>query len=260
MSMDREFQVLEESIKAAGTAVYKMAQEGFETAHKANQDPVTTADLEADRLLREALLGQCPDTGWLSEETRDNPDRLKCERVWIVDPVDGTKEFVTGIPEFAVSAALVARGEPVLAGVYNPATDELFMAAKGAGATLNGEPIQTRRPLADPPLILASRSEIKRGEWEVFEAAAELKVCGSIAYKMALVAAQRADATFSLGPKNEWDIAAGALLVAETGGYVADKEGRPYVFNQADTLVTSIVATTSAARQHVLDLISSKTR
>ena len=259
MQVKREQEALQQFIRAAGRRILQIAREGFDTEHKANQDPVTTADLAADRILKDGLLGGFPGTGWLSEETRDNPDRLECPRVWIVDPVDGTKEFVTGIPEFSVSVALIEEGAPVLAAVYNPSTDELFLAAKGKGAALNGVPMQSDRPLPDRPRVLASRSEIKRGEWAAFEPLTEVVPCGSIAYKLALVAAGRADATFSLEPKNEWDIAAGVLLVDEAGGHASDKHDRPFLFNRKDTLVDSIVAATANAREKVYDLIARAT-
>lgn len=259
MAWSAELDVLERAIRQAGQAVQTLVAEGFATAHKANQDPVTTADLEANRILHTAFEAHFPDYGWLSEETRDNPSRLQKARVWIVDPVDGTKELVTGIPEYAVSVALVEHGRPVVGAIYNPATDELVIGAQGLGTFYNGRPAFADFPLGEKPVLLASRSEIKRGEFAPFEAVAEVKPMGSIAYKLGLIAAGRADATFSLGPKNEWDIAAGILLVEEAGGYVADQTGRPFVLNQANTLVNGIVATTPAAQPQVLAMIQQMT-
>ncbi len=251
----RERSVLEARIREAGDVILEMQKTGFEVAHKSNADPVTTADLEADRILRESLTAAFPDTGWLSEETRDVPERLAARRVWIVDPIDGTKEFATGIPEYGVSVALVEDGKPVLGAVYNPAVGELYLAETGQGATLNGTPIRADARTRPLPILLASRSEVKRGEWECFEAHATVRICGSIAYKLALIAAGRADGTFSLGPKNEWDIAAGVLLVEEAGGMATDVQRRPFVFNQADTLVDGIVAVSAPARETIWGLI-----
>jgi myo-inositol-1(or 4)-monophosphatase len=252
-------EVLKKYVHQAGQAIFQMAAGGFETAYKANEDPVTTADLKADSILREGLTKDFPDTGWLSEETRDDYSRLDEKMVWIVDPIDGTKEFVSGIPEYAVSVALVENGLPVLAAVYNPAADELFTAAAGKGAWLNGKAINSEHELTEKPTLLASRSEIKRGEFEPFEPFARIRPCGSIAYKLALVAAGMADATFSLGPKNEWDIAAGVLLVNESGGKANNLNGTPFVFNQRTTLVDGIVAATSQAAQPVRMLIEQVT-
>ncbi|RMF88963.1 MAG: 3'(2'),5'-bisphosphate nucleotidase CysQ, partial [Nitrospinota bacterium] len=169
MEWHKEGEVLQEAVIRAGQAVLRLAREGFETARKSNQDPVTTADFTANRILKEMLLDPFPGYGWLSEETRDNPERLGRRRVWIVDPIDGTKEFVGNIPEFAVSVALVEAGKPVLGAVYNPARGELFTAIKGQGAWLNGEQIQANHRLTERPVILASRSEIGRGEFQPFE-------------------------------------------------------------------------------------------
>src|SRR5262249_17965162 len=102
-----------------------------EVRFKSPDQPVTDADLAADRILHEMLLGARPEYGWLSEETRDSPERLGRERLWVVDPIDGTNSFVLGIPEFAVSIGLVDRGRPVIGVVYNPATDELYHAVAG---------------------------------------------------------------------------------------------------------------------------------
>jgi myo-inositol-1(or 4)-monophosphatase len=252
-------EVLKKYVHDAGQAIFQMAAEGFETAYKANEDPVTTADLKADSILREGLLKEFPGTGWLSEETCDDYSRLDKKMVWIVDPIDGTKEFVSGIPEYAVSVALAEHGQPILATVYNPATEELFSAAFGRGAWLNAKAINAEHTLMSKPVLLASRSEIKRGEFEPFESSAKIKQCGSIAYKLALVAAGMADATFSLGPKNEWDIAAGVLLVSESGGNVTDKGGESFTFNQRSTLVDGIVATTKDAFEPVRRLIEQST-
>jgi len=254
-NLKQNLEVVKKYVYQAGQAIFQMATEGFETAYKANEDPVTTADLKADSILREGLTKDFSGTGWLSEETRDDYSRLDKELVWVVDPIDGTKEFVSGIPEYAVSVALVEYGLPVLAVVYNPATEELFAAAHGQGAWLNGKAINAEHALTAKPVLLASRSEIRRGEFEPFEPFAEIRPCGSIAYKLALVAAGIADATFSLGPKNEWDIAAGVLLVSESGGNVTNPSGAPFTFNQRSTLVDGIVATTKRALRPVRMLI-----
>ncbi len=229
-------------MRQAGAAILRIAQGDLGTAHKADRSPVTEADLAADRILREGLLAARPEAGWLSEETVDDPARLANRWVWIVDPIDGTKEYIGGIPEFSISAALVEDGQPVAGAVYNPSRDELFTARLGGGAWCNGQPIRADKPLGARPTVLASRSELKRGEFAPFDVSAEVRPCGSIAYKLALVAAGQADATWSLGPKNEWDIAAGVLLVQAAGGQVSDRDGEPFVFNRPDPLVNGILA------------------
>jgi myo-inositol-1(or 4)-monophosphatase len=216
----------------------------YEIREKGNDNPVTTADLEADRALHRTLLEGAPGTGWLSEETVDSPERLDAQRVWVVDPIDGTKEFIGGIPEFAISIGLAEDGEVILAVLNNPAAGELYWAVRGDGTRLNGEPVRvTERAELDGARILASRSETARGEFEPYRSSLEVQPVGSVAYKLARVAAGRADLTWSLVPKNEWDIAAGCLLIQEAGGAVSDPTGKPFRFNRPDPKVRGIMAT-----------------
>lgn len=260
MTVDFHLHALVKAIQKAGHAVMRVLEEGFETTQKSNRDPVTTADLEANRILKEALTRAFPDYGWLSEETRDDSDRLKKRWVWIVDPIDGTKEFVSGIPEFAISVALVQDGLPILAAVFNPATDELFTAAHGAGAWLNGERIRAKRQIGKRLVILASRTEFDHGHFQPFEALVEVRPVGSVAYKLALTAAGRADGTFSLESKNEWDISAGVLLVKESGGKITDNQGKSFLFNRANPLVSGVLAASADAYNQVQALLQNTPR
>jgi len=242
--MTPRLELAREAALEAGRLVMSYYKDSYEVMEKGANNPVTTADLEADRSLKRMLLDGAPGTGWLSEETADSPQRLTIAEVWVVDPIDGTKEFILGIPEFAISIGLAARGEIVAGIVYNPARNELFLAEKGAGARLNGDPIR----VSDPPSLAgarldASRSECRRGEFEAYAGAFQVREVGSIAYKLARVAAGVTDVTWSLGPKNEWDIAAGVLLVEEAGGRATAPDGEAFRFNQARTKVKGILAT-----------------
>ncbi|MCL6453926.1 MAG: 3'(2'),5'-bisphosphate nucleotidase CysQ [Alicyclobacillus sp.] len=244
---ERELQVAKTAALAAGREILRLSENGFETSYKANEDPLTTADLAANEILRTTLLGTFPDDGWLSEETQDDPARLSRARVWIVDPIDGTKEFVEGVPQYSVSVALAVNGEVVVGVICNPARDELFWAAQGEGAFLNDDPVAAMPAFAGKPAILASRSEVKRGQFDDFMDDFDVTPVGSVAYKLALVSAGSAAGTFSLVPKNEWDIAAGVLLVQEAGGRVVQLDGAPFQFNREDTLVDGIVACSEPA-------------
>ena len=134
-----------EITRAAGEEIMKFYRDSFSVADKAPDNPVTDADLAADKLLRERLSALLPEAGWLSEETVDSKERLQRKLVWVVDPLDGTKEFVMGIPEFTVSVALVDDGLPVLGVIFNPPTGEVYHASKGHGAYLNGKPVAVSR-------------------------------------------------------------------------------------------------------------------
>ncbi len=246
--MVRELEVLEQALHRAGVQVQAVVATGLQTTYKTGDDPLTQADVTANQVLQETLLGAFPGDGWLSEETRDDPGRLTQSRVWVVDPIDGTRELVQGIPEYALSVALVVDGEPCLGGVLNPAKGELFLGVVGEGVTVNGQPVRADHPLGEPPVVLASRSEVQRGEWQRFEGQIERRVVGSIAYKLALVAAGRADATFSLSPKHEWDVAGGVALVVAAGGVVTTVAGQALRFNQMPPRLPNLVATTVAAQ------------
>ncbi|GAG40525.1 unnamed protein product, partial [marine sediment metagenome] len=230
MSLEREMKLVKAAVSEAAEAIMRIAEHGFEADYKADNSPLTAADLEADRILKETLTKNFSDYGWLSEETRDHPSRLECRRVWIVDPIDGTREFTMQIPEYAISVALAERGEPILGVICNPSTGELFEAVRGGGTKLNSQPVSSNHPLGDRPVVEASRSDIEKGRFAAFESLMEIRPCGSIAYKLARLAAGKADSVFSLTPKNEWDIAAGVILVAEAGGKVAGTSGEAFVF------------------------------
>ncbi|NLF64071.1 MAG: 3'(2'),5'-bisphosphate nucleotidase CysQ [Chloroflexi bacterium] len=243
--------------RAAGKAIMQFYQSQYTVADKSPDNPVTDADFAADKLLHEQLLALLPEAGWLSEETADDPARLERRLVWVVDPLDGTKEFVMGIPEFSVSVGLVEDGEPVLAVIYNPPTGELFAAGRGLGVFYNGEPATvSSRDSLQRARVDASRSEVRRGEFEPFDGLFDVNVMGSIAYKLARVAAGQADATWSRGPKHEWDICAGTLLVLEAGGVCVDLDGRPIRFNKSFPKVNGIIADNGLLHEGILRAVT----
>jgi myo-inositol-1(or 4)-monophosphatase len=227
----------------------------IEAQFKVGTDPVTEADRAVDAVLKKNLLRA--GEGWLSEETVDDFTRLDKQRVWVVDPLDGTREFVQGIPEFCVSIAMVENGVPVAGGICNPATDELILGSRDTGVTYNGKPAQpSQRKDLHGALVLASRSEVKRGEWKQFEAAEfNIRPMGSVAYKLGLVAAGRADLTFTLVPKNEWDVAAGAALVESAGGWTLKLDQSPLRCNQKDPLISGLLAGSPFLRDALLAML-----
>src|SRR5438552_3845947 len=171
---------IQAAIEAAKLVFRRFTPGEIAAEYKAGHDPVTEADRELDTVLRRNLLRE--GEGWLSEESADDHSRLLRSRVWVVDPLDGTREFVAGIPEFCVSIALVDGGRPVAGGICNPATDEVFLGSIDSGLTYNGRMARaSQRRTLDGALVLASRSETNRGEWTNFQNATfKVKAMGSV--------------------------------------------------------------------------------
>jgi myo-inositol-1(or 4)-monophosphatase len=233
---------IEAALAAAREVFARFTPGAIETEYKIGHDPVTEADRAVDAVMRKELLRD--GEGWLSEESVDDVSRLSKKYVWVVDPLDGTREFVQGIPEFCVSIGFVEDGKPVAGGICNPATNETIIGAVDAGVLYNGKPARpSQRTTLQGSLILASRSEVKRGEWQQFQSGAyQIRPMGSVAYKLALVAAGLADITFTLTPKNEWDVAAGAALVQSAGGFVATLDNAPLRCNNRNPLLSGLMA------------------
>jgi myo-inositol-1(or 4)-monophosphatase len=218
---------------------------------KAGGDPLTHIDLALDRVLRDSL--QAEGEGWLSEETADDLSRLDTELVWIVDPLDGTREFIDGLPEFCFSVAAVVDGVPIAGGVVNPAAGIRVVGAVGVGVSCNHEPINHFPSLSlEESGVLASRSEVTRGQWDVVEAAGiPVEPMGSVAYKMARVAAGLDHATWTPVPKHEWDVAAGAGLLAAVGGSAVGLDGETLMFNQPRPWFSGVIAVPPGFETHL---------
>ncbi len=218
---------------------------------KSGDDPVTQADLAADRALK-SILPQ-DGFGWLSEETTDDRARLDNSLVWVVDPLDGTREFVQGIPEWCISIGLVENGRAVAGGILNPVTEQLILGGMGQGVRLNGEPVRVREPSSAENLeVLASNSEVKRGEWERFRnEPIRVRPMGSVAYKLGLVAAGLADLTWTPVPKHEWDVAAGVALIEAGGGRTMHRDGSRPRFNNEHPLFPDLLGCPGSLAQEI---------
>ena len=256
-ALARERDVAVEAARAAAAIVCRHYKTDFEVEMKGHDDPLTAADRDSNACIQEAILRAFPTDGWLSEETADSTERLTKRRVWIVDPLDGTKEFTQHIPEFCVCIALVEDGRPIVAVEINPAAERLYCAVRGQGTTVNGEParVSAQRDVAHAE-VLASRSEDRRGEWDVFKRRCRVVLTGSVAFKLAELSTGHGDATFTLTPKNEWDICAGSLLVEEAGGRVTGLDGMPLRFNQPSPLRPGMIASNGLLHDGLLALIA----
>ncbi|MBP8230883.1 3'(2'),5'-bisphosphate nucleotidase CysQ [Rhizorhabdus sp.] len=225
----------------------------FKYWDKVPGSPVCDIDLAADALLRERLMALDPEAGWLSEETVDSAERLNCVRVWVVDPIDGTRDYVRGREGWAVSIALVEGGRPVIGVLDAPARGEHWRAQAGRGAYLNGEPIRASAraslPGARVPADVLARAD------------ADLVTVGkpnSIALRIAMVAADRADLLATLRWGNEWDIAAAALIAQEAGAVVTDAMGRPLRYNSTKGEQFGVLATAPAIHADAVERLSAR--
>jgi len=256
LSRTDDLERIGEALRRAGDVLTRFTPGEIAHRVKSKGDPVTEADEAIDDALRSTL--PRPGEGWLSEETVDDPSRLECARTWIVDPLDGTKEFVQGIPEWCVSVGLIEGDQPVAGGILVPTRGLTIVGSLETGVTVNGESARVRDLGGlDGVAVLASRSEVKRGQWERFSGAPfAVEPMGSVACKMALVAAGLADATWTLVPKNEWDVAGGTALVRAAGGAVWRPDGEPLRFNQPKTLLPGLLATPAGLEQPVRDYLA----
>jgi myo-inositol-1(or 4)-monophosphatase len=246
-SLEEDYALLKTAVRDAGELALTYFRQQILVNRKPDGSEVSEADLAVDTALKLDLHTRRPDYGWLSEESEDDQERLKCRRVWMVDPIDGTNAFLRHLPEWTVSAALVEDGVPVLGAVYNPATKEFFNAMRGKGAFRNDQPIAaSKKATLDGALLIASGGLFKKKIWKEPWPEVNSKWVNSVAYRLALVACGQADATISLSAKSEWDLAAAALIVEEAGGVITDHHGETHRYNRPSPRFPSLVASGKA--------------
>ena len=246
--------LLADAVREAGALALLTFRGALKSWIKGKSSPVTEADLAVDVLLPERLLA-IGDFGWLSEETEDDPSRLQKRHVWVVDPIDGTRAYLAGLPEWAVSAALVSDGRPVVGALYAPVTDELFLSIAGGGATLNGAPIKAS---AGAALAGARFSGAKRRMESLAAVEPRIEVAPrvpSLALRLARVASGALDGTFTAPNSHDWDLAAADLLVHEAGGVLTTLTGESLIYNRPHPVHGALVAAGLARHALLLDLI-----
>jgi myo-inositol-1(or 4)-monophosphatase len=236
--------LIEAAAREAGALALARRGTGYKTWSKGAAGPVTEVDLAIDALLKERLLEARPDYGWLSEETPDNPERLKHAAVFVIDPIDGTQAFIQGAPEFTISIGIVKDGVAWAGAIYNPSTDEMFLGARGSGATYNGAPVSTSTTSELEHAHLIGKEEFFAASkrWPEPWPILRLGFRQSIAYRLGLVANGHFDGVILAGMKHDWDIAAGVAIVCAAGGAVSDTQGAPLVFNKPDPRAPGVVA------------------
>jgi myo-inositol-1(or 4)-monophosphatase len=239
-----------DAVREAGAEVARLRRDGLRYGRKEGWELVSEADIHAAEVLHDRICSAFPDDGWLSEEHQDTAHRLGCERAWIVDPIDGTREYLQGIPEYALSVGLAVAGQPVLGVVYNPATDELF------ASEVNAVPERTNglwKPRYD---VLVGRGEHNYEDIPPLPSGARVHGVGSVAYRLALLAAgEKGDAVLTGYGRMEWDVAAGAALCLAAGLRVTDVLGEPLTFNKPSPHIRGLLVAEPRLHQRIRDHI-----
>jgi len=242
-------------VREAGAMAETTFRGPFKHWTKGASSPVSEADIAIDHFLRERLTRLLPDSGWLSEETEDDPARLGAAQVWVVDPIDGTRAFVTGRTDWAVSVALVEDGRPVVAALFSPLEDGLYLAIAGAGATRDGAPIAASDGSSlDGARIAGPKRRIDWLAKALPAAISEPKVF-SLALRIARVATGNLDVAFAGPDSNDWDLAAADLVLQEAGGALTNLEGRPVLYNRTEVTHGALVAAGRARHDRVIEIM-----
>jgi myo-inositol-1(or 4)-monophosphatase len=246
---------LEASVREAGALALSMFRKPMKHWTKGVSSPVCEADIALDKLLHERLRAVDPAIGWLSEESVDDPARLEARYVWIVDPIDGTRGYIAGSPDWAVSAALVENGRPIAACLFAPARRQLFVATAGRGATLNGAPIAatgaadlTGMRVAGPKNFLERMAPL------VPPLTIEPRL-PSLALRLARVAQGAIDAAIAGANSHDWDLAAADLLVHEAGGALTPFSGKALIYNRPEPRHGMLVAAGAPRHAALLQLL-----
>jgi myo-inositol-1(or 4)-monophosphatase len=234
--------LLRDTVQEAGALALSLFGTELKNWTKGASSPVSEADIRVNDLLESRLRSVTPDYGWLSEETADDEQRLGKRRVWIVDPIDGTRGYLAGREDWCVSVALVEDASPLLAAVFAPASNELFFAARGRGSTRNEVPIHTTAGAElDLSRMAGPKPLLQRLSGSADEIVLHPRI-GSLALRLCRVAQGRLDAAFAGGQSSDWDLAAANLIVHEANGNMTALSGDPILYNRREVVHGVLVA------------------
>ena len=246
-TLEADAKLLFDTVRKAGELGKSLSRANVKKWSKPDGSEVTEADLRINALIAETLRPARPSYGWLSEETPDDAARLARERIWVIDPIDGTRAISQHKDEWCVAAALIERGRPVAAAVYRPMVEEFYSAIAGGGAFLDGVALA----IADSDTLAGNRVSGNRKALAALHASGidgDFSGALPLQLRLAYVAAGRIDGAVSIGSRNDWDLAAGELLVIEAGGWVSDTAGAPYIYNRPQPWQHGLVA--AGAKRH----------
>ncbi len=242
------------AVREAGELALRKFRAPLRSWMKGNASPVCEADIAVNELLQDRLPGAAEDFGWLSEETEDDPRRLQARRLWIVDPIDGTRAYIGGRPDWSISVALVEQGRPVIAAIFAPFENEMFLAKAGEGATLNGSSITASTGPLEGACVAGPAGYLKRLQAIEPSFVAQPKV-HSLALRFARVAHGALDAAFASGNSHDWDLAAADLLVHEAGGALTTFTGQLLIYNQANPVHAPLIAAGRGRHAKIVELV-----
>jgi len=243
ISTQDDMSLLAQVIREAGELALSYFKNDLNHWKKSDNTPVCEADIAVNHMLKQRLLSARPEYGWLSEESEDDARRLNTRRVWVVDPIDGTRAFLRGCEDWTISVAIVEGGKPVTAAVFHPTSAMLFTAVADSGAYVNEKPIATT-PARDllHCRMAANSGAFRSKNWQEPWPEMTITSYNSMALRLCHVAQGQEDATLTILPKSDWDLAAADLLVQEAGGKVTTLDGRPLIYNGIHPVHENIAA------------------
>lgn len=240
--------------REAGQLSLSWLARGAKAWEKSPDNPVTEADIACNDLIAGRLRKARPTYGWLSEETKDNPSDRSQGRVFVVDPIDGTKDFVKGETGFCASIAIIEDGQPIAGAVYNPNFNEMLTAHRGGGTYLNGEPVRVTDCASLACRMIGQLDVFGRTNAHYWPDMKLIeRVPNAMAWRLSLVAAGRWDSVVALNQKSDWDLAAAVLLVREAGGVATDRAGKPFVFNGPSVVQLGAIAAGAALHPLIIE-------
>ena len=242
------------AVREAGQLALGKFRAPLKSWSKDNYSPVSETDIAVNEFLQERLNDPSGKIGWLSEETEDDPERLRTRRVWIIDPIDGTRAYIGGLADWSIATALVEDGRPIIAALFAPVNDEMFVAVAGRGTTLNGIPIRVTEGDISGARIAGPAGYLKRLAAVAPPFAAQPKI-HSLALRFARVAQGAIDAAFASGNSHDWDLAAADLLVHEAGGALTTFSGKSLIYNKPDPVHPQLIAAGKARHAALTALV-----
>jgi len=246
-------------MREAGEIALASSKRAFKHWTKEGDSPVSEADIAVNDFLVTHLPPLRPDAGWLSEETEDDLVRTSSGAVWIVDPIDGTRAFIQGRTDWSIAVALVEDTRPVVAAIYAPVTNEMFLGARESGATLNGTPVRASAGDTLNGARLAGPQSYLKWLTQMNSRVLPQPKIHSLALRLARVAAGELDAALASRNSHDWDLAAADLMIHEAGGTLSDFSGHALRYNQAETKHGSLIAAGIDRHRALIELVRDRT-